>query len=541
VKLSRLLKSVKVKRITGTGGVVASGDSVTKQYLKITPEIKSVHYRAQDVKPGGLFVAVSGFRADGHDFIDEALARGASAVVVQKPVEKPVGKNSVVVEVENTRKALSEISANFYENPSGKLSVTGITGTNGKTTTAYLIESILSAAGVNVGVIGTINYRYLGKTFENPVTTPESLDLQRILSDMLKEGITHVIVEVSSHALDLFRVHNCWFDVGVFTNLTRDHLDYHDDMESYGSCKEKLFTKYLNSGPKKDRATAVINCNDPLGKKLVRKLPCHTLSVGHFADNTIRPGNVKLDITGIEGKILATTNTATSGEFDFISPLVGAYNLENILCAVGAGFALNFSVDAIKAGIRNLSFVPGRLERVPGNTERFVYIDYAHTPDALENVLSSIRSLLTGGTDGGIDLGKKRIICIFGCGGDRDKGKRPRMGEIAAKLCDLVIITSDNPRREAPMEIISQIVDGTNKVCLHKYDLPDFKSGFQKKGYVVEPDRANAINLGIAISRPGDIVLIAGKGHETYQIIGKNIIPFDDKKEAIKALLKYDS
>ena len=342
-------------------------------------------------------------------------------------------------------------------------------------------------------------------------------------------------------------------------------------MESYGACKEKLFTKYLNSGPKKDRAIAVINCNDPLGKKLVRMLHCHTLSVGHSADNTIRPENVKLDITGIEGKILAPTNLATTNlvtteAFDFISPLVGAYNLENILCAVGAGFALDFSVDAIKAGIKNLSFVPGRLERVPvervqGNTERFVYIDYAHTPDALENVLSSIRSLLTGGSD--IDseiledqnkkqakkqaskknrgLEEKRIVCIFGCGGDRDKGKRPRMGEIAARLCDLVIITSDNPRTEAPMEIISQIVDGANKVCLHKYDLPDFKSGFQKKGYVVEPDRANAINLGIAISRPGDIVLIAGKGHETYQIIGENIIPFDDKKEAIKALLKYDS
>jgi len=519
MKLSNLLKTVMTVSFYGTG------PDNGQFSLSPDPEIGSIHYRAQDVKPDGLFVAIKGFAADGHDFIDEALARGASAIVTQKPVRK----KSIIIEVENTRNALAKISDRFYSNPSKKLFLIGITGTNGKTTTAFLVENLLSEAGIKVGVIGTLNYRYSGKTFQNPMTTPESYDLQKILAEMLKSGITHVVMEVSSHAIDLNRICTCRFNLLVFTNLTQDHLDYHGNMNSYWSCKKKLFTQIPHQGSANDRVSAVINHNDEKGRELIKLLEASigkpsVLSAGFSNGNSIWAKGITHDLTGISGKVITP-----AGDFEFKSPIVGKHNLENILCATGVGIMLDLSLDSIKTGIEAVCAVPGRLERIPNDISRFVYVDYAHTPDALENVLSALRSAATD-----------RIICVFGCGGNRDKTKRPLMGRTAARLCDLTVITSDNPRTEPPMEIIEQIVHGTKKMIPHVYTPTDLSTGFRKKGYVVEPDRKTAIQLAITVSRPGDIVLIAGKGDETYQIIGNNTISFDDRKEARTALSKLE-
>jgi MurE/MurF fusion protein len=517
MKLSSLLKTAAPVSFWGTR------PDAGQFSLSPDPEIGSVHYRAQDVKPGGLFVAIKGLVADGHEFIDDALARGASAIVTQKPVVK----NSIIVEVKNTRKALAAISDQFYSSPSKKLYVIGITGTNGKTTTAFIVEHLLSEAGIKVGVIGTLNYRYSGKTFQNPMTTPESYDLQKILAEMHKSGITHVVMEVTSHAIDLDRIYNCRFNLLIFTNLTQDHLDYHGDMDSYWSCKKRLFTQLPDYGSSENGISAVINHNNEKGKELIKLLEKSigkpsVLSAGFSNGNSIRAENITRDLHGINGTIVTPV-----GSFGFKSPLVGNHNLENILCAAGAGVVLNLTLDSIKKGIQAVCAVPGRLESIHNTIHRFIYVDYAHTPDALYNVLSALKSSATG-----------RIICVFGCGGNRDKTKRPLMGQTATKFCDLTVITSDNPRTEPPVEIIEQIVQGAKKTISEVYTPADLSAGFRKKGYVVEPDRRKAIALAITASRTGDIVLIAGKGNETYQIIGTHTISFDDRIEARTALSK---
>lgn len=479
-------------------------------------EISSIHYRAQDVNEGGLFVAIPGFKADGHDFIHEAVKNGVSAIVSQRSVRS----NAVNIVVENSRKALAALSARFYGFPSENLIIIGITGTNGKTTTSYLVESILEKAGFKAGVIGTINYRYAGKTFANPVTTPESLDLQRILSEMLSHGVSHVVMEISSHAIDLGRIENCWMDVAVFTNLTLDHLDYHGTIEAYWACKKRLFTQYLVCSPKKSQAKAVINCNDARGKSLLKNFLLRGISIGKSSLNMVYPKNVNLGLDGIHGTV-----STPYGALQVKSSLVGEFNLENILLAAGVGVALNLPREVIRNGIENLKTVPGRLEPIPNNLGRFVYVDYAHTPDALENVLKTLRALTT-----------RRLICVFGCGGDRDREKRPVMGRIAAQLADLTVITSDNPRLEAPSEIIEQILVGVRKTGVDAFNVSEFQSGTAKQGYLVIPDRKNAIQVAVRASLPGDTILIAGKGHEAYQIIGKKTVPFDDRLEAKIAL-----
>jgi UDP-N-acetylmuramyl-tripeptide synthetase len=494
-------------------------------------EIGSIHYRAQEVKPNGMFVAIPGSAADGHDFVDEALKRGAAAIIAEKEIHLQASQNdgqpntdAVTIHVSNTRQALANLSAAFYKNPSERLVLIGITGTNGKTTTAYLIEGILQQAGYAVGVIGTINYRYAGKTFDNPITTPESLDLQRILAEMLSAGITHVVLEASSHAIDLYRIQCCWLDIAVFTNLSQDHLDFHGDMQSYWASKKRLFTHYLDSGPKKDRARAVINCDNPYGQELVRLLDIPLVTTGRENGCAIKSAAARCELSGIAGTI-----ATPDGTFDFISPLVGEHNVENILCAAGVAAALQLLPDTIKSGVEALSHIPGRLERIDNDTGRFVYIDYAHTPDALQNVIRALRAITT-----------QRIICVFGCGGDRDRAKRPMMGEIAAQHCDLSIVTSDNPRTEDPQVIIDHILEGTKRVGGCAYSRSDVKNGFSGKGFVREPDRRRAIKLGIQVSQPGDTVLIAGKGHETYQILGKTTVPFDDREEARKVLVRLE-
>jgi UDP-N-acetylmuramoyl-L-alanyl-D-glutamate--2,6-diaminopimelate ligase/murE/murF fusion protein len=487
----------------------------------LDPDIGSIHYKAQDVKPSGLFVAIPGHRADGHDFIDMAIDKGASAIVVQKEV----AKYSIIIEVENTRKALGRIAAKFYGNPSEKLVVIGITGTNGKTTTAYLVESILKAAGFKTGVIGTINCRYSGKTFPSPVTTPESLDLQQILSEMLTDGITHVVMEVSSHAIDLSRIESCFFDAAVFTNLTQDHLDYHKDMESYWEVKKKLFTESLPTGPKKKTAFAVINCNNEKGKELSGNLSVKCIKTGYDPGCSVFASDSNINVTGIK-----TSISTHKSSFEIKSGLVGKHNIENIMSAVGVALGLGISSEIIKKGIESLSVIPGRLERINNKSGISVYVDYAHTPDALKNVLLSLKPIT-----------KRNLICIFGCGGDRDKTKRPLMGELVANLSDFAIVTSDNPRTEDPIKIIEQILTGIKKNKIEKYEPTGGELSIDKRGYLVEPDRKKAIHLGIKIAGIGDVVLIAGKGHETYQLIGKDSFPFDDRQEARLALLQLET
>ena len=507
MKLSDLVNALKPSFVECTG---ADKDSD----LQIT----SVHYRSQDVQPGGLFVAIAGHSVDGHDFIEDAVNRGAAAIVSQKQINSATPN----VRVTDTRQALADIAAHFYDNPSAHLTVIGITGTNGKTTTAYLVESILQQAGLAVGVIGTINYRFAGNTFANPITTPESLDLQRILCDMLRSRVSHVVMEVSSHAIDLQRIRGCWFDVAVFINLSQDHLDFHGEMQSYWLSKQRLFTAYLVAGPKRAQAVAVINCHNASGQELARKVTVPVLTTGSGPDETVRVQNAHCGRSGIDGELVTP-----AGQFHFKSRLVGEHNLENILCAVGVAAALNVSNTDIKSGIETTSAIPGRLESIENTVGRYVYVDYAHTPDALENVIMALKAVM-----------KDRMICVFGCGGDRDKDKRPLMGEIAARLCDLAIITSDNPRTEDPMAIIKQIIEGALKAKGRRYQPSDLSNGFKQKGFVVEADRKQAIRLGIAVSKPGDTVLIAGKGHETYQIIGTTTKAFDDREEAKKALDK---
>jgi UDP-N-acetylmuramoyl-L-alanyl-D-glutamate--2,6-diaminopimelate ligase len=504
VKLSDLIKAAKPISVD------------REMAAKKDPEIRSIHYRSQDVMPGGLFVAITGHAADGHDYIDDAIARGAVAVVSQKDLNV----KTTNIRVADTRQALADMAACFFDNPSERLKVIGITGTNGKTTTAYLIESILQHAGFETGVIGTINYRYSGQTFDNPITTPESLDLQRILAEMLRTGVSHVVMEASSHAIDLYRIRNCWFDIAVFINLSQDHLDFHGDMESYWASKKRLFTEYLIEGPKSGHAVAVINCDSKNGSELADVLKVPVVKTGSRPGDTVYASNTQCGRNGIAGEI-----STPGGQFHFESRLVGKHNLENILCAAGVAHALNLPAGALRSGIEAVSVIPGRLEQIENNAGRFVYVDYAHTPDALENVIKALSAVM-----------QRRIICVFGCGGDRDREKRPLMGEIVTRLCDLAVVTSDNPRTEDPGAIIAQILEGARKANNREYSAADLENGFKDKGYVVEADRRRAIHMGIRVSAAGDTVLIAGKGHETYQILGTSSIDFDDREEARKAL-----
>lgn len=521
MKLSVILKAIVPQRVYGPGHQFETGSDTSEiltDIQSLDADILSIHYHAQDVKPGGLFVAIPGRKSDGHDFIQTAMANGAAAIVTARNPSEPVG--APVVVVADVRHALAALSHEFYGRPSERLIIVGITGTNGKTTTAFLIERILNRAGFVVGVIGTLNYRYRDLVFENPMTTPESPDLQRILAEMLQAGITHVVMEASSHAIAQGRIDCCWMDVGIFTNLTQDHLDFHENMEAYWNVKKSMFTRHLSESPKKNRASAVINCNDPRGEELFNTLQISRLCVGFSDDHAIQTAMMKTHMDGAEGVI-----STPLGMFQFKTSLFGRHNVENILCAVGACVSLNIPLKVIREGIESVSFVPGRLQRVFNDRLRHVFVDYAHTPDALMNVLNTINEIATG-----------RIICVFGCGGDRDRDKRPLMGQIAARRADLLVVTSDNPRSEDPVDIISQIaagIDAEEISCYQAADLPKELSG---KGYVIEPDRKKAIHLAVRVSRNDDVILIAGKGHETYQIVKNQKLPFDDREIAAFAL-----
>jgi UDP-N-acetylmuramyl-tripeptide synthetase len=506
MKLARLIAAVQPTAVSGLAGE--------------GPEVAAIHCSSRAVEPGGLFVALRGLNADGHDFITEAVERGAVAVVAERPVNAAVP----VIIVPGTRRALAELADRFYGQPSAAMTVAAVTGTNGKTTTTFIVEQILKEAGLKTGLIGTIETRFAGRTLPSPVTTPESLDLQRILSDMRAAGTTHVVLEASSHAIAMARIHCCRMDAAVFTNLSQDHLDYHGDMAAYWATKKRLFTEYLASGPKAGRAVAVINTDHAAGRELAEEVRGSAIRVGTEEGCTVRGADLTCSLAGIRGRVILP-----GARFEFTSSLVGRHNIENILCAAGTGLALGIPTPAIRAGIEALAHVPGRLEQVGRGSGRHVYVDYSHTPDALKHALSALRG-----------IGARRIICLFGCGGDRDRTKRPLMGEIAARLSDLAVVTSDNPRSESPQAIIDEIIPGLRRAGAAEATVGGATAA-ESKRFIVEADRRRAITIALGAAHPGDTVLIAGKGHESYQIIGSRTIHFDDREEAAAVLEQLEA
>ncbi|HWP23906.1 MAG TPA: UDP-N-acetylmuramoyl-L-alanyl-D-glutamate--2,6-diaminopimelate ligase [Candidatus Binatia bacterium] len=483
-------------------------------------EVSGLAYDSRKVEAGKVFFAIPGENTDGHDFMVDAVRRGAAAVVFSRPGSRPAAPASV--RVRDSRRAMGLWAAHFFGRPSSKLKLVGVTGTNGKTTLTYLLESLFRAAGLKPGVIGTINYRYPGHVVPSHHTTPESLDLEALLAEMVSAEVNSVAMEVSSHALAQERVRGLDFDVGVFTNLSRDHLDYHRDMDDYFLAKSRLFTDYLRASAKPNKA-AVIFAEDPRGAELIAKAREQGLEVWSYGVGEpwdVRPVKIATRVSGTRGIV-----RAKGVEIEIESSLVGTANLQNLLGAVGVGRALGLSAASIACGIRELQAVPGRLEKVENPLGISILVDYAHTPDALEKVLGAVRSLT-----------ERRVITVFGCGGDRDRGKRPVMGEIAARLSDVVVVTSDNPRTEDPLAIIEEIEAGVKTTGMKKFQAAAWGPGVgeseAESGYGVEPDRRAAIALAVRMARPGDLVLIAGKGHEDYQILGTTKIHFDDREVA---------
>lgn len=482
-------------------------------------DVNGLTYDSRTASAGQIFFAIPGEKADGHDFIGAAVTRGAPAFVYSQTGNWP--RTAASVRVKDVRRAMGLWAAHFYHRPSQKLKLVGVTGTNGKTTLTYLLESMLEAAALAPGVIGTINYRYAGREIPSHHTTPESLDLQHMLAAMVGAGVKSVAMEVSSHALAQERVRGLDFDVGVFTNLSRDHLDYHRDMDDYFLAKSRLFTDYLDASSKAHKA-AVIYGEDARGGALAAMAREHGLDVWLYGEGPswgVHPSQIEKDVSGCRGKIVAKGRT-----IEFESALIGSANLQNILGAVGVGCALGLDTEAIAAGIHHLKTVPGRVEKVENQIGITILVDYAHTPDALEKVLATVRPLTHG-----------KVVTVFGCGGDRDRGKRPLMGEIAARLSDLVVVTSDNPRTEEPLTILGEIAAGIQQTGLPEFRAVGFASRVSR-GYFVEVDRRLAIRAAIHWAEPGDLILIAGKGHEDYQILGTEKIHFDDREVAREEL-----
>ncbi len=501
MKLGRLIKGLVIHDFRGDRGV----------------EVKGLSYDSRKVKPGFLFVALRGYKQDGHNFVKDAIRKGAIALVAESIDGSWIDNKISIVHVPDSRNALSKLAVNYYRPPFEKINMIGITGTNGKTTTSYLLESILLAAGAKPGVIGTINYRLPGRTWKAPVTTPESLDLMRILRKMADAGVSDVIMEVSSHALDQGRTNDCPFRVAVFTNLSREHLDYHSSMEAYFEAKSRLFLNLREKSPV-GLTKAVINIDDPKGKELLTltDVPVLTYGLGRGCD--VRADKVQVNKNGMTANLISP-----AGEIAIQSSLLGDFNIYNILAASAAGLCMDIDLKTVASGIERLKEIPGRLELVKNKRSLTVVVDYAHTPDALLKAIKAVRSIVRG-----------RLITVFGCGGDRDKGKRWEMGYIAGSHSDLAIITSDNPRTEDPADIASQIEKGIREAGIKKLgSLPEDQ--MSRSGYLLDLDRGHAIQSAISMADEKDLILIAGKGHEDYQIIGNDKRYFDDRKVAAKA------
>ena len=463
-------------------------------------EVSGISCNSKNILPNFVFVAIKGTKEDGHKFIQEAIVKGAKAVVVECQLSSVKCQDNKInlIKVDNARKALAKLAAGFYGNPSAKIKVVGITGTNGKTTISYLIEALLKEAGKIPGVIGTINYRFKDKVIPAKNTTPGQIELQSALADMSREGTNYVVLEVSSHALDQDRTEGIDFHCAIFTNLTGDHLDYHQTLENYFQAKAKLFQN-INL-----HSVAIINNDDIYGRKLKELIKSKIITYGIENPADIRAADINFDISHTEFRLVAP-----QGEINFTSRLIGRHNVYNILAAVAFALKEGLSLSVIKSAIERFYYVPGRLERIEFLGNFLVFVDYAHTEDALVNVIKTLRQ-----------VSGNRIIVVFGCGGERDKTKRPKMGYAVSELADYAIITNDNPRSEDPLEIIEEI-----------------KKGISKKNFCVIPDRKEAINKSLTLAKSGDIVLVAGKGHENYQILNDRIIHFDDR-ETVRECLK---
>jgi UDP-N-acetylmuramoyl-L-alanyl-D-glutamate--2,6-diaminopimelate ligase len=471
--------------------------------------VTGLAYDSRKATPGSLFVAIPGFKQDGRRFAADALGRGAAVVVAEGGDPLP-GSEAARVMVPSSREALARLADAYHGHPSRRLTVVGITGTNGKTTTSLLVEALLGAGGRPTGVIGTIQYRVGTQAQDASQTTPEALELHALLAQMVEAGVGGAAMEVSSHALALSRVDGIEFDVAVFTNLTQDHLDFHKTLEAYRDAKARLFT--LLAGGPKPRRTAVVNVDDPAGTAMVRAASAdprvRVLTFGLRPPAELRPSRWESGMAGIRLEI-----ARPEGAIAVTSPLVGEHNVMNLLGAVGVGLALGLAPARIGAVLSGVATVPGRFERVEAGQPFLVVVDYAHTPDALENVLTTARKLLRPGA---------RLGVVFGCGGDRDRGKRPIMGGIATRLADFAWVTSDNPRSESPEAILAEIEAG----------IPAEAAGRHES----IADRRRAIQGAVEWAREGDVVVIAGKGHETYQIVGAETLPFDDREVARAAL-----
>ncbi|MGC1618109.1 MAG: UDP-N-acetylmuramoyl-L-alanyl-D-glutamate--2,6-diaminopimelate ligase [Candidatus Acidiferrum sp.] len=481
--------------LEGTGASVASSAGEL--------EIRRVTCDSRKAEPRALFFALHGAKTDGNAFIRDAVSRGAVAIASEDAAPASIPSSVVWIQVREARKALAVTAANFFGHPAEGLQLVAVTGTNGKTTTTALIDAMVKASGAKTGLFGTIAYHTPLGDYPAPNTTPESVDLQGFLGEIRDAGGKYAVLEASSHSLAMDRLWGCHFAAAVFTNLTREHMDYHKTFEDYFEAKKRLFEGTGAGAPD----TAVINTDDEYGKRL-SGLAKKTVSYGLESEAEITTKKFQLTFNG-----LAFTAHTPNGKVQVVSRLVGRINVYNILAAIGGAQALELSNEFIEAGIRGLESVSGRFQRIDLGQPFFVVVDYAHTDDALENLIRTARELNPKG----------RIITLFGCGGGKDRTKRPVMGEVTGRLSDLTILSSDNPRNEDPLKIISDIIVGLQKTA---------------GKYLIEPDREKAIGVAMDEARAGDIVLLAGKGHENYQILGDRTLDFDDRGEARKALRK---
>ncbi len=468
-------------------------------FSKEDQTIISIENDSRHVKQGSLFICIKGFTVDGHDYAEAAVEKGAVAIISEKKLNLPVP----VIIVSDTKRAMAVIADAFYAQPSKKLYLIGVTGTNGKTTTSHVIEKILSDAGRKTGLIGTMYMKMAEKQFQVKNTTPESLTLQYYFKQMVDAGVQSTVMEVSSHALDEGRVHGCDFDVAIFTNLTQDHLDYHKTMEEYRQAKGLLFSQLGSAFSHKSPKYAILNMDDPAAKQYVKSTAAHVLTYGIESKADIQARNLQLSASGITFELCSPF-----GNVPVSMKLIGKFNVYNVLAGICAGIVSGIPIQRIIQSIAEVEGISGRFETVNGGQNFTVIVDYAHTPDSLENALKTVKQ-----------FAEKRVFVIVGCGGDRDRSKRPLMAEIACKYSTDPIFTSDNPRSEDPLAI-----------------LKDMEAGVIGKQYKLIMDRKVAIHYAVNAAKEDDIILIAGKGHETYQLIGNQIIDFDDRKVAKAAI-----
>lgn len=472
--------------------------------LRANPTVKGIEHDSRRVQPGQVFVCIKGQRFDGHEFAPQAVERGACVVVAQEGRLLPESlKGVAVIRVRDTREALARLSGAFYGFPSRELTLVGVTGTNGKSTVVELIRAIFEAAGMPVARMGTLGMRAPWGEEKLAHTTPEALDLQRALRRLADKGVKAVVMEVSSHSLEMKRVLGCDFDVAVFTNLSHDHLDFHGSMEDYAKAKLKLFLEPMDGSPPSLVAT---NVDDGLGRRIAALSPGRVLTYG-----TSEEAQLRIEAIKAIGGVLKVRLSHEEERHEVALKLLAPFNAYNASAAAGAALLLGMEWEPIVRGLESVEKMPGRFELIDVGQPFMVVVDYAHTPDSLQKVLEATKRLCQG-----------RVLVVFGCGGDRDPAKRPKMGKIAAQLADFTIITSDNPRSERPEDIVKAIEGGVREVPGARYE--------------VILGRREAIRRAVSVARPGDAVLVAGKGHETYQIIGDKVIPFDDREECKKAL-----